>query len=39
MTMTIMTKKDNFLSTISILPCRGPLKTYEIVDDILIQIY
>lgn len=39
MTMTIMGKKDNFLNTIAILPCRGPIKTFEIIDDILILIY
>lgn len=37
--MTIMTKKDNFLTTSAILPCKAPVTTFEIVDDILVIIY
>lgn len=37
--MTIMTKKDNYLSTMAILPCKAMVTAFEIIDDLLVVVY
>lgn len=39
MTITIMTKRDNFLSAVGILPCRAKVVLFEVVSDLLVCIF
>lgn len=38
-TMNVINKKDNFLNVLGATTCKGKVQLFEVVDDLLIQIY
>lgn len=38
-TMNVINKKDNFLNVLGATTCKGKVQLFEVVDDLLIQVY